>query len=478
MHTINIITARPDLPVYYVSVDIGLCPVYFQVDADGSLVDLLVSQLRIEDFDQGRETNSRGEHAVRHSYISGEIACIIPQFDLKVTRETSSSAGYISYRFKGANTFKSAFAPPQRFGPIWEGDIKCYNEIDYNNLGHSCVSCYDAKTNKLYRRKYYDLIDLRVEDGKIYYYIQVKFEYSDWAKEKFNVDTHYGSYKFNGVYMEPHRLANPLPNGNIWDLNDYISRLHGKLFDLHRSMPIPNFECPTTLLTDLRNAMPYLDVNNIDNLWQLKAYKEMLPPIIKAIKSHNFKSCAELYLWWKYTYSTSMMDLGEMYKFFCNLAKHGNLQASGKASVVYRKSVDYKVCRLLETTRYHCKFQPYKVSLCEMLGLNLSLANAWDMVPWSFVVDWVLNIGDILARYDSIYYLSKLKYQHGTSSVKAEGFIELDSLPKLIVASLRYSYYERRIEVSMPIGHAGLQVENPLNHTLDGTALIVANRHH
>jgi hypothetical protein len=51
------------------------------------------------------------------------------------------------------------------------------------------------------------------------------------------------------------------------------------------------------------------------------------------------------------------------------------------------------------------------------LGLNAPLASAWELVPFSWVVDYVVNIGDFLRLSNAT---SGLAFSHGYVSTKVE----------------------------------------------------------
>jgi len=55
-----------------------------------------------------------------------------------------------------------------------------------------------------------------------------------------------------------------------------------------------------------------------------------------------------------------------------------------------------------------------------LLGFNPSLATAWELVPFSFVVDWFIPLGDIFDDLSLNLLGLKLKSADGTQSVKTE----------------------------------------------------------
>jgi hypothetical protein len=114
---------------------------------------------------------------------------------------------------------------------------------------------------------------------------------------------------------------------------------------------------------------------------------------------------------------------------------------------------DYNVLMKLIRTAYEWDFYP-------------SLANVWDAIPLSFVVDWIGNVGDIFASVDrmvqSHYYDVKAILQ----SARAEA-----SDP--VVQGVQHIYYERRIEHSLQLGVESFKLGLPsFINLIDGLALL------
>lgn len=75
------------------------------------------------------------------------------------------------------------------------------------------------------------------------------------------------------------------------------------------------------------------------------------------------------------------------------------------------------------TVNYGCTFAKGSETLHTMaqLGLTNPLLLSWELMPWSFVIDWVLPVGDYLASIDATLGLS---FVDGYESVKVTSFEE------------------------------------------------------
>lgn len=155
-----------------------------------------------------------------------------------------------------------------------------------------------------------------------------------------------------------------------------------------------------------------LESNWIENLSSVGGPGEILAPLVegnKALKAKDFngarKALASAYLVYKYVVKPTASDVVDVRE---NLTDTINRVI---ASVLPRdrrraRLFDYDVpfadsfADLLYTTEYWHQVKDCKLSriwnALEQLGLDPSLANGWDLVPYSFVIDWFTPIGDIL----------------------------------------------------------------------------------
>lgn len=112
------------------------------------------------------------------------------------------------------------------------------------------------------------------------------------------------------------------------------------------------------------------------------------------------KTLKSAWLSYRYTYTTTKLDIAEMGSL---LARFKDLANMTRDNITIRGSATY----LGRTYRYSAEIPlrnllPEDVSdVLAKLGFNLNAAAAWDMIPYSFIVDWFLNIGDFLSRAES-----------------------------------------------------------------------------
>lgn len=227
---------------------------------------------------------------------------------------------------------------------------------------------------------------------------------------------------------------------------------------------------PDTLTDDIFDNLTIPDVNNVENLKEFKHVKDTLKPIIRFLRKRSIKTSAELYLWYKYTYSTSMMDLESYYKFFKNWA----LETSSKSDTkrIHLKynydTSDYKL-----NTQYSIITDTYNCGILKGLGLDLNLSNTWDLIPFSFVVDWFINLGDIFARLDHDDVVSNLNVRTVITTTKKV----VNYQPLALYgydATCTSVVYQRTITDKIPVGNLSFSFKNPLNHVVDGSALFIA----
>lgn len=112
-------------------------------------------------------------------------------------------------------------------------------------------------------------------------------------------------------------------------------------------------------------------------------------------------SFGDAWLKGRYAFSTSISDLGSAWQYFYDIA----LQEIG------RRSGDYK-CHgeslSSNDTEFACTFTARERALegvvkafehCYRLGVEPNAYVLWDFVPFSFVIDWFLPVGDALNAY-------------------------------------------------------------------------------
>lgn len=151
--------------------------------------------------------------------------------------------------------------------------------------------------------------------------------------------------------------------------------------------------------------LPELTVNTAQNLvdiveavWSLMTGGFKLPKLgLKTLP----KTAGDAWMFYRYVYTTSKADLEEYVALTNRLARLvDDLPPSIYSYGQYRDDV----------YTFHCVMRISTASILpkgarswlKKYGLKLSIADLWDDVPYSFVVDWFLNLGSIFEYVDGL----------------------------------------------------------------------------
>lgn len=189
------------------------------------------------------------------------------------------------------------------------------------------------------------------------------FHYDEWNIYQFAVET----YRYTGVVSVPGRLSSCLGRAYVSAVED-----------------IPQLSC-----NSIANV---LEVGGIlmsfTNIFKSGGILKMIADNLKSAKKP-----AQLWLKYRYQFCTTKMDLSEMIDFSNRVdemaASVQDISCKGqyadKDKTLYKCSIVYSPAQLVEAMPSSRKY-----------GFELNAVNAWDMIPYSFVVDWFAHIGNTL----------------------------------------------------------------------------------
>lgn len=408
-----------------------------------------------------------GNKNVQHAYADGDIDITLPFIGAEVG---DSNDGIFQMAYIRCGTvynrlcYKTCDKPSKTVdGYYYVVDFSGYDTYQYRVL--------EAKTNVLLATFTGGYNYFRFENGKVYY--------SEWSRCVTTTLGRSTKYKFKNYYQP---VSNTVTGKHAIYLGNFTT---GDLKRVELAInKICSFEylyprsiIPDSFSDDLFTQFGLPDVNNCENLMQLREIKKNIPPILAVIRKHNVRSLSQFYLWYKYSYQTTLMDLMAYYKFFVNWANQAKSRKDYKrTSLTYNSTTTQGSRTINVTTRYHIYTSTYNAGVLEMMGLNLNLSNSWDMIPFSFVVDWFVNIGDILSRIDVENALAKVKVYSVCQSTKGTQTYSPDSV-KGAIGSISVTTYVRDVSKTLPTGNISLSTKNPARHIIDGSALYYANKH-
>lgn len=187
------------------------------------------------------------------------------------------------------------------------------------------------------------------------------------------------------------------------------------------------------------------------------------------------KSLSDLWLQYRYGISPiaySLQDLGKTLLEYKRIYAKFRSAAEGvvlpppipgwSSSTALR----YKV-RVMTKNRYTA--EGLIDSLLEVLKVN-PLATAWELVPLSFVIDWFLNIGQVITNYTSVDMSIDSKT---TYSVRISGTCVFTHLQSNARVECTVDVYDRRI-ISNPRSYTGIlkSIDLSVKQKVDGIALL------
>lgn len=113
----------------------------------------------------------------------------------------------------------------------------------------------------------------------------------------------------------------------------------------------------------------------------------------------------DIWLAYRYSYSTTKADLQEYISLTNRLSRLPDLKDITVRSIVSHENT---VCRCTATISCDSIIPKSTADWLRTYGFRLSAANAWDMLPYSFVVDWFLHISDFLSEIDKMEQVANL----------------------------------------------------------------------
>lgn len=212
-----------------------------------------------------------------------------------------------------------------------------------------------------------------------------------------------------------------------------------------------------------------LDSNWIENLSQLGGTALAVKSLLEGFKALECGSLLEArralsdaYLVYSYAIKPAIADAKDVTKNgkkileLASTRRFSNERRRGR-KVLKDVPVSNYLATLLYTTTFHLKLKdnPFATvwAALEKIGLDPTAPNLWDLVPFSFVVDWFIPVGPALTRLND-YYSSVINRD---LQVRIESFKVLWDLPITEVCALldprlevngkpvSYKWYDRRI---------------------------------
>lgn len=232
----------------------------------------------------------------------------------------------------------------------------------------------------------------------------------------------------------------------------------------------------------LENLKDLLDV-----METFKGFLSVVKDFRKAIKKMNplllLKVVASVHLIYRYVIKTTTKDLKDLKEFAEQLWLHrddwwGYLSiARGRCKAqTYDKFVStgqtYSCTMNLRLDIRPAQYQ--MITYLRTVGLGLTPAMFWDMVPFSFVVDWVLPVGDTIEAVSTLYDLQNLDKLFVTSLL-SHRHMNHEIYPGVLLygKSQRFLRVVSR-EYQGATTPPGFRIKNPIKNFWTAVALVIS----
>lgn len=189
---------------------------------------------------------------------------------------------------------------------------------------------------------------------------------------------------------------------------------------------------------------------------------------------------ADLYLAFHYGWNLTAKDTLELADA---IDRYTQINGDWQIAAATRREVQSQWTHDCRYTSYFSLFGEESSILKQFLYLNdlyLDAANAWDMVPFSFVVDWFVPVGENIEKLEN--YNSFRQFHTHQVSCKTHKSIR-HGPPSIAGVNLpgRVSltrYYRQYLTEPIKPVYTDLSVTPDFDHWLESTALVVANTRH
>jgi hypothetical protein len=164
---------------------------------------------------------------------------------------------------------------------------------------------------------------------------------------------------------------------------------------------------------------------------------------------------------WRYAIKPTIADVKEMQAYFKSQLRSA---ATSMRSGQYILRGSSRSTSLGFTVEQHVKLKldsPIQdkvneiIKVIDDLGLLPTLQRGWDLVPYSFVADWVTNVGDLLGAidYNSSAYSFPVQYCTSSTLVKAPSSLseKIVNTDRWHVTDFNMSVYDRRVSAGIPV---------------------------
>lgn len=308
----------------------------------------------------------------------------------------------------------------------------------------------------------------------------------DWWEEQINTQIHTWSTELVGTNSVAHlHTADPTRIRTVSEAKAAVDKLSYAFFP--NGFPLEDMHYGELAMKALEKKR-VMSNNMLEFLKDVPRLHELIPTLVnlrKTLKNlKSVKGVASEFLKVKYGVLPTISDLNAIVdgfkrqkpwtdKFGFEYFKSGHTASCSQSSLDFELSQFIKIGVDTEDS----KFQELYQNL-DSLGLFPSLENIWDLVKYSFVVDWFVDVGGFLERVDTRMRIMSYNIRYATMSKKrvCRGFSSY-SAQYPFCGYIQWEEYHRWVSSQSPLPPLALQFNQLTGEKfLIGSALLIQRK--
>lgn len=219
-----------------------------------------------------------------------------------------------------------------------------------------------------------------------------------------------------------------------------------------------------------------LSVNGAAYTKDLLTLRESVVQLLKlAVDIDNPKAWASLYLSLHYGLKLTINDTKKIVEEVCQSYDHIG-PAKSQSSVVKEDQsahITSEYHLALYTDRYSSAFAKLYNWLLRYDSVPWDTQNLWDFIPFSFVLDWFIGVGDLLDQFDASNHIQAFIIRACETSIKHRRSLPNMNLGNTTTLSARW--YNRQFSLDVPpLSYSlDLPLTNGFDHFVESGALVL-----
>lgn len=262
-------------------------------------------------------------------------------------------------------------------------------------------------------------------------------------------------------------------NDLIRDFDSHIDRSYFPTID-------PNLKHDSDLVVDAVDSLNDSGTNSLEFLFELRNPKSLITAITDLGKIRGARTAASGFLGTKYGTMNTYSDLKAFYDVFNS--RTGDFRGRDGAKRLSSSSTSSKVLGLNQfghsKRSYHLGYMPYDnvlsnlIGKLESYGARPTFERLWNVLPYSFIVDWFFDVSSVLKSMDTSIALSTLDVVWSITTDSVETVYPL--LYDIRAQDVTFKVYQRRVSPNPPTPNyfGQLGKVRAHKHLLEGSALI------